>query len=303
MSHLEASQLFSVKDRVVVVTGAGSGLGRSMARALDINGAAKVFIIGRREDALKETAALGPNGSIVPIVGDVSSKESLESAYKSVAAQTDHVDVLFANSGIMGPNIRPPTKPDGSLPSLSEVRDELWSTPMSDFQKVFDINVTGAYYTVIAFLPLLEASNKKRPPPVPNTLSPPSAQVIITSSIAGFGRQVPFSFAYSLSKSTTNHLVKMLATVLSPYHIRVNGIAPGLYQSDMSQAAFDARGVQTSGTSEGSFPREMIPLTRAGSEEDISGLILWMASASGGYLNGTIIITDGGRVSAMPSAY
>lgn len=57
MSHLEISQLFSVKGLVVVITGAGSGLGEVMAHALDVNGAAKVFILGRRETKLKEVAS------------------------------------------------------------------------------------------------------------------------------------------------------------------------------------------------------------------------------------------------------
>ncbi|EAL91366.1 hypothetical protein KXX16_007258 [Aspergillus fumigatus] len=301
MSHLQASKLFSIQGCVVVVTGAGSGLGRTMALALDANGASKVFIIGRREDKLQETASLAINKTIIPIKGDVSSKESLQAAYDSIASQTDHVDLLIANSGVMGPSARPPAaKEDGSKPSLSEVRDQLWAVPMEEFSRVFDINVTGSYYTVLAFLPLLEATNKRRPAPEKDKLSPPTAQVIITSSIAGFIRQVPFSFAYSLSKSATNHLVKMLSTTLSSYDIRVNGIAPGLYHSEMSASAFKGG---DRGISDGSFPRERIPLTRGGSEEDIAGLILWLASASGGYMNGSIIVTDGGRTAVHPASY
>ncbi|GIJ99846.1 hypothetical protein Aspvir_003854 [Aspergillus viridinutans] len=301
MSHLQASKLFSIQGCVAVVTGAGSGLGRTMALALDANGASKVFIIGRREDKLQETASLAINKTIIAIKGDVSSKESLQAAYDSIASQADHVDLLIANSGVMGPSARPPAaKEDGTKPSLSEVRDQLWAVPMEDFSKVFEINVTGSYYTVLAFLPLLEATNKRRPAPEKDKLSPPTAQVLITSSIAGFIRQGPFSFAYSLSKSATNHLVKMLSTTLSSYDIRVNGIAPGLYHSEMSAEAFKGG---DRGISDGSFPRERIPLTRGGSEEDIAGLILWLASASGGYINGSIIVTDGGRTAVHPASY
>lgn len=122
-----------------------------MALALDANGASKVFIIGRREDKLQETASLAINKTIIPIKGDVSSKESLQAAYDSIASQTDHVDLLIANSGVMGPSARPPAaKEDGSKPSLSEVRDQLWAVPMEEFSRVFDINVTGSYYTVLA---------------------------------------------------------------------------------------------------------------------------------------------------------
>jgi NADP-dependent 3-hydroxy acid dehydrogenase YdfG len=74
-----------------------------MARALDANGALKVFIIGRRERSLEETAAMAINGSIIPIKGDVTSKESLQSAYDHIASQTSHIDLLIANSGTIWP--------------------------------------------------------------------------------------------------------------------------------------------------------------------------------------------------------
>ncbi|KAJ5973471.1 Short-chain dehydrogenase/reductase SAT3 [Penicillium waksmanii] len=303
MSNLLASNLFSVQDRVVVITGGGSGLGRTMARALAVNGAAKVFVLGRRVNALEETATQSTPGVVIPVQCDVTSKESLEAAYKTVAEQTTHVDILFANGGVLGPLMRPSQKPDGTPPSLSELREELFSKPMEAFTDVLNVNVTGSYYTVLAFLPLLEASNKRRPAPQAGVLSPPTAQVVITSSIAGFIRKVPFSFAYNASKSATTHLVKMLATTLADYDIRVNGIAPGLYQSDMANHIFEDKGIEGSGVNEGSFPREMIPIRRSGSEEDFAGLIVWMASASGGYLNGAIMLTDGGRVSVVPNTY
>ncbi|KAJ5620141.1 hypothetical protein N7510_004125 [Penicillium lagena] len=281
MAHLQASHLFSVQDRVVVITGGGSGLGRTMARALTTNGASKVFVLGRREDALNETVSQSERSSVViPVPCDVTSKESLEAAYQTIAAQTSHVDLLVANSGTMGTQMRPPgPKADGSMPTLSEVRETLFSIPMEDFSSVLNVNVVGTYYTVLAFLPLLEAANKRRPAPETDVLAPPSAQVIITSSIAGFLRLVPFSYAYNLSKAATTHLVKMLSTTLAPYLIR------GL------------------GVSDGSFAKEMIPATRGGAEQDIAGLIVWMASASGGYLNGSIMVTDGGRLGVVPSVY
>jgi len=267
---------------------------------LAINGASKIFVLGRREDALRETATQAPSGTVVPVQCDVTSKESLEAAYSAVAAQTTHVDILFANSGIMGPMMRSPPKPDGSVPSLSEFRDALFSVPMEDFTKVLDVNVTGAYYTIVAFLPLLEAANKRRPAPKVGVVTPPSAQVIVTSSIACFNR-VPFSYAYNASKAAITHTVKTLSTGLLPYHIRVNGIAPGLYPSDMGNAII--QGAEGNGVSEGSFPASLIPLTRSGSEEDLAGLIIWMSSASGGYINGAIMLTDGGRIASVPASY
>ncbi|KAL4771147.1 hypothetical protein BDW60DRAFT_217538 [Aspergillus nidulans var. acristatus] len=304
MSHLEASNLYKINDLVAVITGGGSGLGRTMALTLATNGASKVFIIGRREDALRETVSLAPDSAkdnIIPVPADVTSQDSLKSAYDTIAAQTGHVDLLIANSGIVGPPAIIKRKDDGSLLPISELKDYLWNIPMAEFTKVFEVNTTGAYYTAIAFLPLLDAANKRRPAPEKNKLSPPLAQIIMTSSIAGYSRQVPLDFAYNLSKGAVNHLVKALSTSLTEYGIRVNGIAPGLFYSEMSVGANFEPGDK--GVSDGSFQPDKIPMTRAGGEEDIAGLVLWMAGASGGYLNGNITVIDGGRLSVLRSSY
>lgn len=274
-----------------------------MALSLDMNGASKVFVVGRREDALKETAALASNGSIVPIQGDISSKDSLEGVYQAVSAQTTHVDLLIANAGTMGPEAQPRPKSDGSQPSIPEIRDRLWAVSQADFTNVFDVNITGTYYTVVAFLPLLDAANKKRTASGPQAVLPPQAQVVITSSIAGYARILPYSVAYSVSKAAIMHLVKMLSTVFAPYGIRANGITPGLYHSDMGAVILERYGIQGTGTSDGSVPRELIPAARAGRDEDLGGLILWLASTAGAYINGAIIISDGGLLGGFPASY
>ncbi|KAL4812198.1 hypothetical protein BDW67DRAFT_188914 [Aspergillus spinulosporus] len=166
---------------------------------------------------------------------------------------------------------------------------------MEEFTNVSHVNVTGAFYTKVAFLPLLEAQNKKRPAPVPGTVSPPRPQVIITISIAGFIRLALPSFSYSLSKAAVTHMVKMLATNLSQYDIRVNGITPGLYRTDMSLLFYESQGVPGNGTVDGSFPRDLVPVTRSGSEEDTAVVILWLAGAAGGYLNGILSLVMGAR--------
>lgn len=270
-----------------------------MAQALDANGAAKVFVIGRREHKLKEAAASAKNGTIFPVVGDVSCKESLQKAYDQVAAATGYIDLLVANSGVMGPS-GAPDKPNGEKPTLMELRDHLWSVPMADFTNASHVNVTGAFYTAVAFLPLLEEANKRRPANAgPNV---PRPHIIVTTSIAGFLRPVK-SYAYNTSKAGANHLVKVLSTKLSGYDIRVNGIAPGLYHSEMSDGRYQRDGIPGKGLEEGSFPRSDIPLTRSGSEEDIAGLILWLGGKTGGYINGSLIATDGGRMTVHPSSY
>lgn len=272
-----------------------------MARALAVNGASKVFILGRREEALQKTASQVPGGTIIPVKCDVTSKESLDAAYKTISEQTDYVEVLFANSGIIGPDMTIPAPGPEGAPSLKEMRDKLYSVPMGEFNNVMDVNVTGAYYTILAFLPLLEAANKRRPAPQLGVLTPPSAQVIITSSIAAFNRRPAFSVAYNTSKAAVDFFTKAFSTMMLPYNIRVNGIAPGLYNSEMSARNFEDK--QGTGISEGEFPTSMIPLGRAGSEQDFAGVIIWLTSASSGFLNGNIVLTDGGRIAQVPSTY
>jgi NADP-dependent 3-hydroxy acid dehydrogenase YdfG len=109
------------------------GLGAMMARAVDANGAARIFVVGRREELLKETAASAKNGEIVPPVGDVTSKQSLGKMADEVAKKFDHLDVLIRNSGASGPRLLS-NKEDGHTPAtIAEIRDFCGNVPMEKF--------------------------------------------------------------------------------------------------------------------------------------------------------------------------
>lgn len=320
MSQFNAAQLLSVEGLVVVLTGGGTGmlsrapychnvhvtdyfhlpgLGRSAALALAENGAAKVFILGRRVEVLQETVSLSKKDTIIPVQADITSKDSLQAAYETVAAQAEHVDLLIANSGYGGLPMSPlGPKPDGSIPSLLEFRDHLWSSPEDDFGKLTEINVKGTFFTVVAFLPLLNAANERRPAPVKDRPAAPTAQVIIVGSVAAHFRNVPYSIAYNISKGAVHHLIKTLSNIFTPYKIRVNGIAPGLFPSEMTTIAF---GITESSASDGALPKSVFPPGRAGRHEEFAGLVLWMASPSGAYANGNITIIDGGWLSTSSS--
>jgi NAD(P)-dependent dehydrogenase (short-subunit alcohol dehydrogenase family) len=269
-----------------------------MARALDANGAAKVFVVGRREENLNQTASTGKNGNIIALVGDVTSKESLGKIADQVSEQSDHLDVLICNSGISGPRTEPPPKKDGSPATLDEIREFCWNIPMEEFEQVNMVNITGVWYTCLAFLPLLEATNKKRP--APSTI--PRPQIITTSSIGAFNRVPLGSLAYTTSKAGVVHMMKSMSTLLAKFDIRCNVVAPGLYYTDMSAAAFQHLGIEN-GHEEGKFDRNLVPATRSGHEEDIAGVILWLCSKAGAYINGNVVITDGGRLGMVPSTY
>jgi NAD(P)-dependent dehydrogenase (short-subunit alcohol dehydrogenase family) len=192
------------------------GIGLMIARALAANGAAKVYIVGRRENVLQEAATQHP--AIIPLPGDITSKESLQQIAKRVTEEVGYVNLLVANSGIMGPGVRG-LSPDATL---SDFVEAAWKLDMEATTETFNINVTGTLFTTLAFLELLDAGNKKG-----NMGNKNTSQVVATSSIAGFSRLRGSSFAYNTSKAATTHLMKMLSTYLVPWNIRCNVLAPG----------------------------------------------------------------------------
>ncbi|PBP15878.1 short chain dehydrogenase [Diplocarpon rosae] len=282
-TSIEVPNLFNVEHLVAVITGGGSGIGLMMARALALNGAHKVYIIGRRKEVLEAAAKSVPTGNIIPLVGDVTSKEALSTLVSTITCEVGYINVLIANSGILGPQKSIPLTAESSIADFQKAYGE---TSFADYAATFEVNTVAVWFTVVAFLGLLDEGNKK------GNLEQKS-QVIATSSIGGFNRNVPGGFAYGQSKSATTHLVKQLATQLAPFGIRSNALAPGLFPSDLAAGIIG----------DGVFPRTVIPLERTGTEEDMAGVILFLTSRAGAYLTGNVLVVDGGRLSLMPSTY
>lgn len=300
---IDAASLFSVNGLVAVITGGGSGLGAMMARALAVNGAAKVFIIGRREASLKEVASSLPGiTTIVPLVGDVTSKDSLKNCVEQVKQQVSHVDVLVANSGISGPST--PLLDDQQQPlPFEKFAENMFAPTPEEVTSTYAVNITGVHFTIAAFLPLLNEANKKRPSPPTEDNFTARPQIITTSSIGGFSRRPMGNFSYGPSKAAVVHLTKQLASSLIPYDIRCNTIAPGLYLTEMTGGLYERQGKTKTHNVEGTFPKDAVPATRTGDEKDLAGVVLWLCGRSGAYLNGVVVVTDGGRLSIMPSSY
>ncbi|APA08613.1 hypothetical protein sscle_04g033830 [Sclerotinia sclerotiorum 1980 UF-70] len=282
-STLHAANLFNVNGLVAVITGGGTGIGLMMTRALALNGAAKVYIIGRRKEPLEAAASSIETGNVIPIVGDVTDKEVLASIVSRIESEVGYINLLVANSGMAGPQA---TQIPTASSSLSEFTAAYGSPSVSDVVKTFELNTVAVYFSVMAFLDLLDKGNKK------GNVSQTS-QVIATSSITAFNRNIPGSFIYGQTKAATTHLMKQLSTQLVPYDIRCNTIAPGLFPSEM------AAGIIGSGV----FPRERIPLQRVGTEEEMAGCILFLASKAGAYCTHALIVVDGGRLAIQPSSY
>jgi len=291
MSSTSAANLFNVDGLVAVITGGGTGIGLMMAKALEENGA-KVYIIGRRLEVLQKAAKEAKHNNIIPIPGDVTKKSDLQNAVDIITKSTGYLNVLIANTGIQGPGIGGPAvgNPNPNS-SLSELRKMLWATDSDAYTNAYAVNSTAAFFTVVAFLDLLAKGNEKK-----NVEQ--SSQVIATTSIAAFNRNALAGFAYGGSKAATTHLMKQFASLFIPHGIRSNIIAPGLYPSELAD---DAIASMTS--EDGLLPMAVVPARRPGTKEDMGGLILYLTSRAGAYVNGTVLVTDGGRLGGLPSTY
>jgi NAD(P)-dependent dehydrogenase (short-subunit alcohol dehydrogenase family) len=285
---------------VAVVTGGGTGIGLMMSRALVGAGAKKVYILGRRKEVLDQAAA--EHESLIPLECDVSSKDSLQAAVDTITKEVGYINLLVANSGTFGPAAR--FNPDLSIQDL---RQSLFSeVSMDDFTHAFHINVTGAYFTMLAFLELLDAGNKNAlkggfGAPIKEGSDVPGIQshVIFTSSIAAYSRDRHSAPAYGGSKSAIAHLAKKASTNLAKYEIRVNALAPGLFPSEIAKALIASRDP----SKEGHEHKQFVPSRRFGGDEEMAGSILYLASRAGAYCNGLILVQDGGRLSVMTSEY
>jgi NAD(P)-dependent dehydrogenase (short-subunit alcohol dehydrogenase family) len=179
-----------------------------ITKALAQNGAAKVYIAGRRLEVL-EAAASATGSNVIPIQCDVTSKESLAAAADRVRQESGFLNLLICNSGIGGPQV----KPVADETSVEEWASANLAINFEDYTKTFAVNTSSVWFTTMTFLPLLDAGNKKG-----NVQQ--TSQVLVTSSIAAFNKKAPGGYAYGQSKAAANLAVKHLSIVLPKWKIR-----------------------------------------------------------------------------------
>lgn len=165
------------------------------------------------------SASTQKHGNIFPIARDITSKGDLERVAAQIQKDVGYINLLVANAGVTGPTPSKNVAMNGSKPStkqskLSDLQRELWHVDTEDFARASDVNVSGMYFTIVAFLGLLDAGNKKG-----NVGQ--SSQVIITNSTGGF------HYAWSASKAACVHMAKQFASTFGSLGIRFNVIAPG----------------------------------------------------------------------------
>lgn len=252
----ELSRLYSLNNRTAIVTGGTSGIGLMASRGLLLAGA-QVFIVGRSEDSCKAQAeSLSELGDCRYLVADLGKEGGVDSLVAQIEGRAPLVSILLNNAGITGHS------------PLGEYSKEL-------LDSVIELNLKAPFMLTQSLLPLLKSNASQAQP----------AQVINTGSVAAIINSTPDSWAYGPSKAGLHHMTKMLAKKLTPDHIHINAIAPGLFPSKMS-----AWIVEDDAATEASL--ENIPAGRLGEPDDIASLIVFIASSR--YLTGTVIPLDGG---------
>ncbi|HEX4632601.1 MAG TPA: SDR family NAD(P)-dependent oxidoreductase [Gemmatimonadales bacterium] len=250
------------EGKSVVVTGAAHGFGRAISLAFAERGAS-VWACDVIEDEIKETGRLCQAGGGKCSVGvvDVRDRETVHRFVAEAARASGCVHVLVNNAGgVLGQVGRP----------LEEVTPEQWQT-------VFDVNTTGAFFMAQAVAPGMKAKRYGR--------------IVNISSGAGLGVSLTGIQAYASSKAAQIGLTRQLAHELGPWGITVNNIAPGFVRSNRTTeaqwASYGAEGQQA-------FV-DRIALKRLGTPDDIAFGVLFFASDHAGWITGQVLSIDGGK--------
>ena len=252
-------ELFSLEGKTALVTGGSSGLGLAMAKGLLCNGV-RVVIASRSEEkceaALAELKQLGECSALAADVTDNSDRAKL---LEFVEAELGALSILINNAGAN------------------------WGAPLEDypdegFSKVINTNLSAVFSLTRDAVPLLARTALQSDP----------SRIINIGSMDGIHvpivQRVP-TFAYSASKAALHHLTRSLAVELGPRNITVNAIAPGFFESRMTDYVFEHYKADI---------EDDCPLHRVGRPEEMVGIVTYLASRAGAYTNGTVIPVDGG---------
>ncbi|KAH8114657.1 NAD-binding protein [Phellopilus nigrolimitatus] len=330
LDRLTAGNIFDLRGVVAVVTGGGTGIGLMISTSLMANGAT-VYIIGPEQEKLNTIAKTyndaaqghGGRGKLVGLQGDVRSKDEAKRLAEEIAKRESYITILFNNAGILEGGLAPrPANPapNASLSpaskqtSASEYLNRYWAVTPEEFDNTLRTNAVGPYWLSAAFLPLLEkwknSEGGKRFAP----------QIVMTSSMNGWTKDIAtagLSVPYVMSKSAIGHFTSSLAHDLLPLGIRVNGIAPGWFITDMTApGTMDATGTSHIDVSEtGEIPADKLPIfdipTRqapgtgvsvlGGTNRDMGSLALFLTV--NWFVNGETVLIDGGTMLKHPSSY
>jgi NAD(P)-dependent dehydrogenase (short-subunit alcohol dehydrogenase family) len=246
--------LFTLAGRTALVTGGSRGIGRMIAQGFLAQGA-KVYISSRKADACDAAAQeLSAVGPCFSLPVDVSSLDGAKALAQAYSSREKSLDILVNNAG-------------------AAWGEDFETFPEKGWDKVVDLNMKAPFFLTQALHGLLKQGAKDRP-----------AKVINIASIDGISVNPWETYSYAASKAGLIHLTRRMSLRLARDNIVVSGIAPGPFASEMNKQARD----------HGDEVARRVPAGRIGTDEDMAGAAIYLASRAGDYVVGETIVVDGG---------
>src|ERR1700744_3838086 len=246
--------LFALRGKTALVTGASSGIGKQVSLAYAEAGAQVVMAArnsGALEAAADEITAAG--GAVVPICCDVTEPDQVSSMVDRVTTELGGLDIAVCNAGIIS-----------VMPMLD--------MPLEEFQKVQSTNVTGVFLTAQAAARAMVKQGR-------------GGAIITTASMSGHIINIPQHVGhYCASKAAVIHLTKAMAVEFAPHQIRVNSVSPGYILTELVEPLTEYHAEW----------EPKIPMRRLGRPEELAGLYVYLASDASSYMTGSDIVIDGG---------
>ncbi|MCV7103605.1 SDR family oxidoreductase [Mycobacterium palustre] len=246
--------LFDLRGKTALVTGASSGIGKKVAEAY-LQAGAQVAIAARHSDVLHEVAEelSSVGGAVLPIGCDVTQPEQVTAMVDRVTADLGGLDIAVCNAGFV------------NVTALLDMSPE-------QFQAIQDTNVTGVFLTAqAAARAMVKRGN--------------GGAIITTASMSGHIINVPQQVGhYCTSKAAVIHLTKAMAVEFAPHNIRVNSVSPGYIRTELVEPLVEYHAQW----------EPKIPLGRMGRPDELTGLYLYLASEASSYMTGSDLVIDGG---------
>lgn len=246
--------LFDLRGKTALVTGASSGIGKQVALAY-VQAGAEIGIAARNLDALQalaeEIEAAG--GKAVPIACDATRPDQVTAMVERMTAELGGIDIAVCNAGIV---------------SVTPMLD----MALEEFERIQNTNVTGVFLTAQAAARAMVAQGR-------------GGSIITTASMSGHIINIPQQVGhYCTSKAAVIHLTKAMAVEFAPHNIRVNSISPGYIMTELVEPLAEYHRLW----------EPKIPMGRIGRPEELNGLYLYLASAASSYMTGSDLVIDGG---------